>query len=340
MSALFLRLCGACLLLASLASCGGGDPATTRQSAVQGMRSAAATTAVDYGPVVQQLYIAYFGRPADPAALRQFSYQLAQYGAPPDIVALNAAYQENAGIRALVDSFANSEESQGLYPPTATTSSFVTAIYFNSLGRLPADEDEGKAYWVNAIDQKRLTRTKAALSLLAGAQQNQSPQGLLDGRTITNKATVAAAFTAAVPELTYRGDVAGRMARILIFHVDSSELVEAEYKAEIQSVIEELNRLTFFPAFVGNYEGSLAGGDQGSFTFSIAQDGKVSGSGQSTRLGPQNVYGQLKNPTAATSTMLGYFGAYPFSGTLTAEGKFTGTWAGPEIQGTLTATRK
>ncbi|WP_374582744.1 DUF4214 domain-containing protein [Pseudoduganella sp.] len=340
MSALFLRLCGACLLLASLASCGGSDPATTRQSAVQGMRSAAATTAVDYGPVVQQLYIAYFGRPADPAALRQFSYQLAQYGAPPDIVALNAAYQENAGIRALVDSFANSEESQGLYPPTATTASFVTAIYFNGLGRLPEDDDPGKAYWVNAIDQKRLTRTKAALSLLAGAQQNKSPQGLLDAKTISNKATVAAAFTATVPEQVYRGDVAGRMARILIFHVNSSELVEDEYKAEIQTVIEELNRLAYFPAFVGNYEGSLAGGDQGSFTFSIAQDGKVSGSGQTGRLGQQNVFGQLKKPDANTTTMLAYFGPYPFSGTLTAEGKLIGTWSGPDIQGSITATRK
>lgn len=145
MSALFLRLCGACLLLASLASCGGGDPATTRQSAVQGIRSAAATTAIDYGPVVQQLYTAYFGRPADRAALRQFSYQLAQYGAPQDIVSLNKAYQDNPGVRTLVDSFATSEESNAIYPATAPTSVFVSAIYLNALGRLPDDNDPGKA---------------------------------------------------------------------------------------------------------------------------------------------------------------------------------------------------
>lgn len=304
------------------------------------MRTAAAAPPADYGPAVQQLYIAYFGRPADPAALRQFTYQLAQYGAPTDIISLNAAYHEHAGIRALVDSFANSEESRGFYPPTASTASFVSAIYMNGLGRLPADDDAGKAYWVNAIDQKVLTRTKAALSLLAAAQQNQSTQGLIDGKTIANKTTVAAAFTAAVPELVYRGDVPGRMARIMIFHVDSSDLIEELYNADIQNVIEDLNRLAFFPAFVGQYEGSLTGGDQGSFSFSITQEGKVSGSGQSSKQGQQTVYGQLKKPEAATTTMVAYFGSYPFSGTLTAEGKLVGTWSGPDIQGSITATRK
>lgn len=334
------RLCTAALLLVGLASCGGGESVATKQGMAQGMRAAAATADFDYGPAVQQLYIGYFGRPADPAALVQFKAQLAQYGAPPDIVSLNKAYDQNAGVRILVDSFANSEESKLIYLPGAPSIDFVRAIYLNALGRLPETTDPGLAFWTNAIDHKVLTRTKAALSILAGAQQNQTAQGLVDAKTIGNKATVAQLFTARVPAQVYRGDVPGRMARILIFNVNSEELPETVYQARIDDLLEDLSRYTYFPALVGTYEGSFTGGDQGSFTFTVAVDGKVSGSGQSSRLGQQPFWGQLKRPDGLSATMLGNFGSYPFSGMITAEGKLNGTWSGPDIQGSILATRK
>lgn len=130
------------------------------------------------------------------------------------------------------------------------------------------------------------------------------------------------------------------MARILIFNITSDDILEATYRDNILSVIEELNSLAYFPALVGTYQGTLSGGDEGSFTITIAADGKVSGSGQTSRLGQQTVFGQLKKPDGQSATMLGYLASYPFSGTITADGKFTGTWAGPDIQGSISATRK
>src|SRR5689334_19840061 len=100
--------------------------------------------AQDYASVVQQLYVSYFGRPADYFGLQNFEQQLDAIGAPKTFADLQAAVQaDTAGTSALsqlVNSFNSSAESAALYGTDNSQlgiSKFVTAIYQNVLGRDP-----------------------------------------------------------------------------------------------------------------------------------------------------------------------------------------------------------
>ena len=81
-----------------------------------------ATPAPNYATVVQELYVAYFGRPADPTGLTNFENALSAANAPTDAIALSAAYSSNSTIRSLIDMFGTSGESQRLY--NGTTQAF------------------------------------------------------------------------------------------------------------------------------------------------------------------------------------------------------------------------
>src|SRR5471030_2931018 len=110
--------------------------------------------AADYAQVVQELYISYFGRPADYYGLQNFEQQLNAMQAQTSFAAINTAIQNgsNPALSALVNNFNNSPESVALYGNVTdelSVSKFVNAIYNNVLGR---DADTtGLAFWVNAI---------------------------------------------------------------------------------------------------------------------------------------------------------------------------------------------
>lgn len=81
---------------------------------------------------IQELYIGYFGRPADQAGL---NYWLAATNATNSTVTLN-------DIRS---SFAQQTEYTTEYPSTQTRAQTVTEIYQNLFGRTPAENEVG--YW-------------------------------------------------------------------------------------------------------------------------------------------------------------------------------------------------
>jgi hypothetical protein len=188
-----LHLAATLVLSSILSACGGGDagPATAAPPAVALTLGSVQVQPSPFKDAVQQLYLAYFGRAADPGGLANFESQMAALGAPADVQALAAAYYTNPGIRALVDSFSSSAESQALYG--GTTTAFVTAIYGNIFNRTP--DDDGLKYWVTAIDSGSLSRGGACLSILAGALANTTPQGLLDAQVIANKVKLSNQFT-------------------------------------------------------------------------------------------------------------------------------------------------
>ncbi|RSZ58230.1 DUF4214 domain-containing protein [Massilia atriviolacea] len=161
---------------------------------VEAVKFSDSTLKLEYDDVVQALYLAYFGRAADSGGLSAFQSQLVSLNAPLTFSAVSAAYAKNAGLHSLIDSFGTSAESAALYP--GSTGAFITAVYQNIFNRAP--DAGGAAFWTNAIDSGNLSRANASLSIMAGALENTTAQGLLDGKLVNNKIVIASDFTLAI----------------------------------------------------------------------------------------------------------------------------------------------
>nr|WP_314559805.1 DUF4214 domain-containing protein [uncultured Pseudomonas sp.] len=129
--------------------------------------------ALDYTNQIQQIYLAYLGRPADPAGLAYWADQVDSQGGDLSLV---------------LSGFAASEESAALYGEMSTNQT-ISAIYANLFKR-DAD-DAGVAYWQAQIESGTVDPAQAALAILLGAQDN-------DITAASNKLTAANAFTAGV----------------------------------------------------------------------------------------------------------------------------------------------
>jgi S-layer protein len=194
-----------------------------------------------YANLVEELYVAYFGRPADYNGLQNFEAALAAANAPTDVAGLNAAYATNAAVKTLIDSFGTSKESANLYG-SSTTAALVTAIFEHVLNRAPAAS--GLAFWVNAIDSGSVTTGNAALAIAAGAQANSTAQGLIDAQTVANKLAVAINFTAesglsAASVAAYSGSAAAGTARALVTAVTNTT-IPASYAVNVQQTVAQI----------------------------------------------------------------------------------------------------
>jgi serralysin len=224
---------------AVLAACNSNVPDAPVMQAPQQASTAAVratTPASQYRVLVQQLYISYFGRPADTGGLANFTARLAELHGPTDIQGLASAYGGSAALRALVDAFGISAESAALY--SGDNTAFVTAIYDNVLGRAP--DAAGRAYWVGEIDAGRLTRANASLSIMAGALSNTSAQGLLDAELVNRRVSVGTNFTTALDtpqeQAAYSGDAAAAAARVMLANVHADTDV-AGYQTTVNAII-------------------------------------------------------------------------------------------------------
>jgi len=232
---------GAAMLTAAslLSACGGSDTAPVHQA--QGMRMAAPMGATlpasAYVDVVQKIYIAYFGRPADAGGLANFAAQMAAVGAPTDVASLPGAYAANADLRALIDGFSYSTESAALYP--GDTTSFVTAVYDHLLNRAPAST--GLAFWVNAIDSGSLSRSLASLSIMSAALSNTTDQGKKDAALVGLKSTIANNFTTALQGTTgvYAGADAAALARTMLAGLTANSDAAA-YQSVVDTVTADM----------------------------------------------------------------------------------------------------
>ena len=206
---------------------------------VEHLNFAGASLRLDYDNVVQALYLAYFGRAADAPGLAAFQSQLAGLKAPLGFSAISAAYADDAGLHSLIDSFGASAESAALYP--GSTSSFITAVYQNIFNRAP--DASGAAFWTSAIDSGNLSRANASLSIMAGALENTTPQGLLDGKLVNKKITLASDFTLAIDTLAetqaYAGANAAAMVRGMLGTVTAATDIAA-FQATIASTLVTL----------------------------------------------------------------------------------------------------
>jgi|GEM_PF-3774879 len=187
--------------------------------------------------IVQQLYLAYLGRPADPLALIRFSAALEEAGMRPDLPSVIAAYRTHAQVKTLIDAFATSNESKDLYGDQGSAQ-FVNAIY-RSLFNRDADPD-GLAFWSGAIDGGMLGRGQAAVAILEGALTNATEQGRADAALIARKSAVAAMFTAeldtAVEVIGYVGNNAAGIGRALLRPVTADTDLDAYRPLVLQAI--------------------------------------------------------------------------------------------------------
>lgn len=148
-----------------------------------------------YFAQVQQLYIAYFGRPADPVGQSYWATQI------------DAA---NGSIASVIAGFSASTESAALFGNKSTIDK-VTAIYQNAFGRAP--EPAGLAYWVAQLDSGKVSQAQASWTI----QQSAGPG---DAAAVQNKLTAAQAFTAQIDTTAeiqgYQGADAAASARAFL----------------------------------------------------------------------------------------------------------------------------
>lgn len=225
----------ACLSAGLLYACGGstGDSSTARapqfaSTVTSPVIRAAATSQnpADYYNVVQRIYVAYFGRPADPAGQVFFANNYVAAGAPTDLLGVTQAYFTNPLVRDLVEAFGNSQESQDLYP--GENAVFINAIYRYLFNR--DAEPAGSAFWVNAINTGAMTRAGAATSIMAGAQGT-------DSELIEKKVQVAGNFTAALNTDQRRAAYSGLEANAIVRSMLSTVTLATDVAA-FQSTIE------------------------------------------------------------------------------------------------------
>jgi hypothetical protein len=148
---------------------------------------------------VQEIYIGYYQRPADPGGLIYWANRLDGSG---------------GNLNEIIEAFANSPESQALYGTinSSNISTVVNGIYNALFGR--DAEAGGLSYYVNGFNSGQFTAATIMLNVLYGAQNE-------DLVSVKNKVTAANLFTSTIdPELdgrdfqvTYAGDsdaIAGR----------------------------------------------------------------------------------------------------------------------------------
>lgn len=160
-----------------------------------------------------QLYLAYFGRPADVDGLVFYTSN------------------SNLDIWSAAAAFSVSPESQALYG-TGFSDATINAIYQNLFNR--DAEPAGLSYWSTEVTSGRLTAAGAAYAIFLGAQNE-------DKVAVQNKMAISAAFTTALdtaPEITgYTGDAAAAAARAFLHTVTSDPASAAAAIASLDAAV-------------------------------------------------------------------------------------------------------
>jgi len=141
---------------------------------------------------LQQQYIAYFGRPGDPAGIKYW-------------------LSSSSGIssaREFADKIYAQDEYKKSTVGTKSTEEQVNQLYLNLFGR-QADAS-GLLYWTGEIENGNLSLSNIAYDLIAAANnplEANSAQGALDAKALANKVSAAEAFTTSL-----ESDTAGILA--------------------------------------------------------------------------------------------------------------------------------
>lgn len=208
---MIIRLISVFALGFLLAACGGSSP---QQSATP---LSFASSSTDYSRQVQEMYVAYYGRPADPGGQAYWAGRIAEAG---------------GNLSAIIQEFGASEEAQALYgalPPAQA----ITALYRQLFNRDP--DPEGLKYYQEGLAAGRFTLVSVAADIFYGASSAS-----LDGQGLQQKLKLAQAFTNQVDAsalTTYSGNAAARSARSLLAQVTDTPTSLALAEVTLTSVL-------------------------------------------------------------------------------------------------------
>lgn len=181
---------------------------------------------------VQKAYIAYFGRPADPAGLELWTQELVG----------------GASIDGIIQAFGNSAESQALYGGD-TAEQQITRIYQQLFNRAP--DEAGLSYWVNNLETGAISLQAAALTVLSGAVNE-------DRTLIDTKLNAAKVFTWHLNNdqagNTYKGEEDATLARSFLSQV-TAQTTTAQVEADARQLIDTIFDNTWYE-FGGNLTSS------------------------------------------------------------------------------------
>lgn len=199
---------------------------------------------------IQGIYLAFFGRPADPLGLAYWEEQT----------------NGGADLSVMLNALSGTEEYQARFV-NMSNAEVIESIYQALFGREP--EAEGLAHFLEALANGTQTLGSIAVNILDGAQGT-------DLAIIENKVAAAEAFTASLdtPEeiAAYSGDAAADFGRAFINQVTE----DPETIPTAEQVQEQIN--TDLPDYVPDEAPAPGGGGGGS-----------TGSGSTTPTTPQNI---------------------------------------------------
>jgi hypothetical protein len=219
---------------------------------------------------LQQQYIAYFGRPGDPAGIKYW-------------------LSSSSGISSARE-FADKIYAQDEYKTSTvggkSTEQQVNQLYKNLFGR--SADAAGLLYWTNEIEQGNLQLSNVAYDLIFAASNpvaGNTDQAALDALALSNKVAAAEAFTAAVeadtdailayqPESTspwVSGAAFSSAVSFITTATDTYATTDADVTAEITS-IKSVNTTTTGSSFTLTDSNNQTTGGADNFTGTSSDD--------------------------------------------------------------------
>jgi len=185
-----------------------------------------------YTDTVQKVYIAYYGRAADPVGLAYWSAAIDTAG---------------GSLSAIMANFGASAEATTLYGSLTSNTAKVNALYQQSFGR---DADyAGLLYYAGQLSAGTMTAASIAQNIFDGASGT-------DATLLANKLVVAKAYTAAIDTasevVAYSGTVAATAARTLLATVDATTVTAGfDVATSVAGIVTTANYVAPAAAVVG-----------------------------------------------------------------------------------------
>lgn len=155
---------------------------------------------------VQELYVAYFGRPADVAGLDYWT---------------NVVEREKGSLVAVSAAFSKEKEYTDLFAGQ-TNAQIVDKIYMNMFGHTA--DAAGRTYWVDLLTSGKISISNIVADVANGAQGS-------DATSVENKVVGATAFTAALDtaaeQAGYTGPAAATLAKAFVTGITTDATLES-----------------------------------------------------------------------------------------------------------------